>query len=155
MPGPQPVTPADQVTRHGEQQPWGIAVAQRVFHFGRQHRMPVRQHHGVNLPLADTMGGKAVQQADGRPLATAGTRRRREERIGPGHDQDVHSVLLDQQCPARHLHMIVVVRTEPLDPGPPGRTAKQRATVQLATSSCQCGNTAVHNLHLSTRTPSQ
>ncbi|MNJ50423.1 hypothetical protein D3C77_456950 [compost metagenome] len=94
--------------------------------------MQVREHHGVYLPFGQTQAGQAVEQAMGRALTAASRRQRRQQGVGPGHDQDVQVVLLHQQYPRRQLDLIVAVRAQPLAPDAPRRRAEQRTAVELA-----------------------
>ncbi|MDT4869656.1 hypothetical protein FQZ97_1046970 [compost metagenome] len=111
--------------------------------------MQMGQHHGMDLPFPQAEFGEAVQKPHSRALATAGAWRRRQERVGPGHDEDVQAALLDQQSSGGHFHLIVVVGAHPLDPHPSRCGAEQCAAVELAASACQHGNTAIHGIYLS------
>ncbi|MNE23018.1 hypothetical protein D3C81_1378250 [compost metagenome] len=131
-----------------EQQARHFAFLDQLAHFAGQLRMQVGQHHRIDRVLIQAALCQALEQPHNARLATAGALWRRQQRVGPGHDQDVPARLLHQQHPCRDLHPIIVIGAQPLGPAHPWRMPKQNAAIEPAARARQCGNTTVHNPYL-------
>ncbi|MNV73188.1 hypothetical protein D3C71_1663220 [compost metagenome] len=111
-----PMSLTAHITRSREQQARHVTVSDPFTCFLAKVRMHVCQHHRIDVVFIQPAPRQAFEQPRRSRLATAFSRKWRQQIVGTGHDQDVFALLLHQQHPSRHLHRVVVVGLHPVGP---------------------------------------
>ncbi|MNY09958.1 hypothetical protein D3C86_1429090 [compost metagenome] len=143
-----PMSFTAHITRSRKQQARHFTLPDPFTDFLGKVRMHVSQHHRIDVAFVQPSPRQALEQTRRLRLATAGARKRRQQVLGAGHDQDVFALLLHQQHPRSNLYRVVVVGFHPVGPKHTRRMPEQHAAIQSATLACQCGNATAQFLPL-------